>query len=127
MRALLLAAVEYVGTLAVVAAIVFAALAVWEPVRVAGMSMAPALLPGDLAIVRKSAQPQEGSIALVRAKGHAAVLHRVVAIRDDGFLTTRGDANRVDDREPVAAREVAGVVVRVVPAGAWLRRWRPAE
>jgi signal peptidase I len=127
MRARFFAGVEYLAALTLVAAIVFTTLAVWEPIRVSGMSMSPALLPGDLAIVRRGAHPQEGSIALVRADGHAAVLHRVVAIGDDGIITTRGDANRVDDREPAAAREIAGVVVRVVPAGVWLRRWRPAE
>ena len=127
MRERLQAAAEFVVALCMVAALLVAGLSVWEPVRVAGLSMSPALDPGDLVIVRKNTRPREGSIALVRAAGHGAVLHRVVTISGDGTMTTRGDGNPVDDRETVRAREVAGVVVRVIPAGALLRRWRGAE
>jgi signal peptidase I len=119
--------VEFILALAVVAGMLFLALSVWEPVRVAGKSMSPALHPGDLVVVRKDARPQDGSIVLVRAAGHGAVLHRVVAVGLDGSLTTRGDANPVDDRERVSADEVSGVVVRVVPAANLLRCWRGAE
>jgi len=127
MREWLAAAGEFAAALAVVAALLFAALSVWEPVRVAGLSMSPALRPGDLVIVRKNARPREGSIVLVRAAGHGAVLHRVVGIGLDGSVTTRGDANPIDDSERVSARDTAGVVVRVVPAGTLLGRWRAAE
>jgi signal peptidase len=127
MKARLLPVVEYAAALAMVAVIIFATLAVWEPVRVAGMSMSPALMPGDLVIVRKGERARRGSIALVRASGHGAVLHRVVGLGKDRTLITRGDANPVDDRERVGAGDVAGVVVRVVPAGKLLRRWRPTE
>jgi signal peptidase I len=119
--------IEFVLALTVVAGLLFLTLSVWEPVRVAGKSMSPALHPGDLAIVRKDARPRDGNIVLVRAAGHGAVLHRVVAVGSDGSLTTRGDANPVDDRERVSADEVSGVVVRVVPAANLLRRWRGAE
>ena len=118
---------EYVAALALVAAILLATMSVWEPVRVAGMSMSPALLPGDVVVVRRGAQPHEGCIALIRAAPHGAVLHRVVAVAADGSVTTRGDANPIDDRERAAPREIAGVVVRVVPVGMLLRRWRAAE
>jgi len=127
MRERILAAAEFVAALCVVAALVFAALSQWEPVRVAGLSMSPALLPGDLTIVRKGARPEKGSIVLVRAVGHNAVLHRVVSVSGDGILTTKGDANPINDRESVRSAEVAGVVVRVVPAGALLQRWRGLE
>lgn len=121
------AVVEYCAALALVAAVLFSALSVWEPVRVAGRSMSPALHPGDLVIVRKGARPHEGDIALVRARGHGAVLHRVVAVGGDGDIKTRGDANEVADRGRTSAGEVAGVAVRVIPAGELLLRWRGAE
>ena len=127
MRARLGALVEYFVALFIVAAMVFSASTQWEPVRVTGLSMSPALAPGDLAIVRKGASPREGNIVLVRARGHAPVLHRVVTIGPDGSATTRGDANQINDREAVRPNEIAGVVVRVVPAGAFLRRWRGVE
>jgi signal peptidase I len=126
-RARLSSVIEFVLALAVVAGLLFLASSVWEPVRVAGKSMSPALHPGDLVVVRKDARPRDGSIVLVRAAGHGAVLHRVVAVGSDGSLTTRGDANPVDDRERVSAAEVSGVVVRVLPAAGLLRRWRGAE
>ena len=127
MRERLAAVGEFVAALAVVAALLCAALSVWEPVRVAGLSMSPALRPGDLVIVRKNARPREGSIVLVRTAGHGAVLHRVVGIGPDGSVTTRGDANAVNDSEKVRRPDIAGVVVRVVPAGKLLVRWRGAE
>ena len=115
---------EYAAALSVVAGLLFALNARWEPVRVAGRSMAPALSPGDLAIVRRDAVPREGSIVLVRAAGHTPVLHRVVAMGPEGSATTRGDANTINDRERVRAEEIAGVVVRVVPVSRVLNRWR---
>jgi signal peptidase I len=127
MRERLVAGGEFVAALAVVSALLLAALSVWEPVRVAGLSMSPALRPGDLVIVRKNARPFEGSIVLVRAAGHGAVLHRVVGIGLDGSVTTKGDANPIDDSEKVSARETEGVVARVIPAGSLLDRWRGAE
>ncbi|MEI7814225.1 MAG: S24/S26 family peptidase [Coriobacteriia bacterium] len=127
MRAQLRAAAEFVAALSVVAALLFAVLTLWEPVRVAGLSMSPALLPGDLVIVRKAARPRQGSIVLVRASPHGAVLHRVVAIAMDGAITTRGDANPIDDREKVHAAQIVGVVERVIPAGTMLKRWRDSR
>jgi signal peptidase I len=127
MRGGLRAAGEFVAALTVVVALLFATLSVWEPVRVAGLSMSPALRPGDLVIVRKNARPLEGSIVLVRAAGHGAVLHRVVGIGLDGSVTTKGDANPIDDSEKVRRTDIAGVVVRVLPAGTLLVRWRGAE
>ncbi len=127
MRERLLALVEFVVAISVVLGLSFAALSVWEPVRVSGSSMRPALQPGDLAIVGKDRRPKDGSIVLVRAAGHGAVLHRVVAVGRDGLLTTRGDANPVDDQERVTDAEVAGVVVRVVPLGELLRRWQGSD
>jgi signal peptidase I len=127
MRERLRAAGEFAVALAVVAGLLVAALSIWEPVRVAGKSMSPALQPGDLALVHRDLRPRDGSIVLVRAAGHGAVLHRVVVVGHDGSMTTRGDANPVNDRDRVSNDEVSGVVVRVLPLGELLRRWRGFE
>jgi signal peptidase I len=127
MKERLRAVSEFVVALAMVAGLLYATLSIWEPVRVAGLSMSPALQPGDLAVVRRGLRPRDGSIVLVRAAGHGAVLHRVVAVGQDGSLTTRGDANPVNDRDRVSNKEVSGVVVGVLPLGELLRRWRGAE
>jgi signal peptidase I len=127
MKEHLRSAAESLLGLVLVVALLFGMMSIWEPVRVAGRSMSPALRPGDVAIVRRHARPRDGTIVLIRAAGHGPVLHRVVAVGHDGRVTTRGDANSVDDRERVSVREVAGVVVRIVPAGELLRRWRGSE
>jgi hypothetical protein len=41
----------------------------------------------------------------------------VVAVTFDGRLQLRGDANPVQDREPVPLESVRGVVVFVLPTG----------
>lgn len=98
--------------------------AVYEPVRVAGGSMYPALVTGDIAFVQRHAQPREGDIVLVRQAGHTPVLHRVLKVQGDGSLRLKGDANPVPDLTDVSSSDVAGPVVRVVPVGALLDRWR---
>jgi len=124
MRGRIQATTEFLVATGIVGALLAAAWSVWLPVRVLGGSMSPALSPGDLVIVARNARPREGHIVLARSAGRGAVLHRVVAIGDDGLVTTRGDANAVDDAERIRAAEVAGVVVRVIPIGTLLRRWR---
>jgi len=122
------AAMEYVLAMLLTVGLVLGVGALWEPVRVSGGSMRPALLQGDLVLVRRGMRPRAGSIVLVRASGHRAVLHRVVAINVvDGAVTTRGDANEVNDRERAESDQIAGVVTRVVPLGVLLERWRGSE
>jgi len=101
-----------------------ATLRYFEPVRVTGGSMRPALAAGDLVLVDRAVTPGIGDIALLRVRGHGPVLHRVVGIDEEGRLETKGDANRIADVRPVERRDTRGVVVRVVPVGALLDRWR---
>lgn len=115
---------EMIAAVAVVAAFAWAAHATWLPVRVGGMSMRPALVAGDLAVVRLGTQPIVGQIALVQVDGHAAMLHRIVGLGPDGSVRTRGDANPIDDLEPSSPSAVRGSVVAVVPVGGLLQRWR---
>jgi hypothetical protein len=48
----------------------------------------------------------------------------VIAVDGDGSVRTRGDANRHADAAPADRRKVDGPVVRVVPVGRLLNRWR---
>jgi signal peptidase len=98
--------------------------AAYEPVTVAGGSMQPALRPGDLAVVRRGSEPEEGDIALIRDAAEAQYLHRIEQVRADGALVTRGDANPVADSEPVPPAAVVGTVRAVVPVGSLLHAWR---
>jgi signal peptidase I len=106
---------------AAVAALMLLALGFYEPVSVSGGSMVPALYPGDLVLVRRGLPPAAGRIALIENTNRAPVLHRVVRCGDDGSLTTRGDANAVDDLMPAHTDEISGTVSLVVPAGRLIR------
>lgn len=102
----------------------FAGLRAYEPVRVSGGSMYPALRDGDVVFVSSRRKPVAGDIALLHAPGHGPVLHRVVERQEDGTLLTKGDANRLPDFAPTPETAVRGTVVRVLPAGALLERVR---
>lgn len=105
------------------AAACFLAVRAYTPIRVSGSSMHPALHAGDLVFVTRGT-PQRGDIALLRMPGHGPVLHRIVGVEADGTVRTRGDANPVDDLEPVNREHVAGTVAAVLPVGAAIERWR---
>ena len=96
----------------------------WQPVRVAGGSMIPALNPGDLVLVDKRAKAGQGRIALLQSPRHGLVLHRIVSVGADGSVRTQGDANAVSDFDALPDSAVVGPVVAVVPVGAWIARWR---
>lgn len=110
------------------AALVVAAAAalVFEPVAIVGGSMRPALLPGDVAIVRRGAVAHVGDVVLIERTGRSSVVHRVRARVRSGYVT-RGDANPVNDREAILARAVRGVVVARVPVGRVLEWWHASS
>ncbi len=101
-----------------------ALLVIYEPVAVSGGSMEPALLHGDLALVRRGADGVEGDVVLVRTPGRASMLHRVAHRHPDGSVTTRGDANSIADREHAPPEQVVGVVHGRVPVGILVALWR---
>ncbi len=72
---------------------------------------------GDVCLVARPSTLRAGDIALFEGPGAAPVLHRVVSVRGDGALVTRGDANPSADLDPVAARSVMGKVVVVLRTG----------
>jgi signal peptidase I len=91
----------------------------WQPAAVVTGSMAPAIRPGDIVLADPLAVPRvrPGQIVLAHRPGLPGTLltHRVVRIRDDGTLVTRGDANPVEDASPLAPTDVVGVVRIVIP------------
>jgi signal peptidase I len=115
---------EPLALAAIALAVVWAAHHMLTPVRVAGWSMSPTLVPGDIVLVRVGARPIVGDIVLLEAPGHQPVLHRVTRVLDSGSVTTKGDANQVADLEPSSSGAIAGRAVAIVPVGRWLARWR---
>lgn len=91
-------------------------------VYVEGRSMEPALFAGDLVVYRRNApRPARGEMVLFEHDG-GLVVHRVAGVDREGGLRTRGDANDSLDAEPVAADDVRGIVVAVVPTGRAMAR-----
>jgi len=103
-----------------------AALGAWGLVAVffgatviSGGSMEPSVRPGDVVVYRRTAeQVGEGDIVYFsHPEWPKGVVHRVVEVLPDGSVRTRGDANAVEDRDPVPRRRIRGVVTFVVPSG----------
>ncbi|MEQ1949608.1 MAG: S24/S26 family peptidase [Bryobacteraceae bacterium] len=87
--------------------------------RAQGLSMVPALWPGEVLVVARKGFPDVtvGEIAVFRCHGGIAA-HRVLKTQGTGLdtIVTRGDAMTVDDA-PVSADEFLGVVVEVERGG----------
>lgn len=80
-------------------------------------SMVPTITQ-DEAVVVTSKTPEVGDVILFQTESaNRDVLHRIVNVTDDGSFITKGDANEITDQaegmEPVAPRDVQGVVVTV--------------
>lgn len=86
-------------------------------VRIEGGSMAPAISPGDLIVVAPTPSKVEPGMILVMTVAGEVVTHRVVSVNADGTLTTRGDANTVNDAYSTRPVVVDGLYVGTVP---WL-------
>ncbi len=88
---------------------------------VAGGSMSPTFEAGSLAILEpvKPEDIVQGDIITYRGANEAmATTHRVMEIyNEEGQLsfTTRGDANNIDDANPVLAQHIVGRVIYTVP------------
>ena len=75
-------------------------------------SMEPALSKGDLILVKAGTSLEVGDV-VVYQEGSSLVVHRVVQ-RTEDTVTTRGDANNVEDA-PVPLASVKGEVVGSAP------------
>lgn len=75
-------------------------------------SMEPALSVGDLLIIQEQDAYETGDIVVYQS-GAMPVVHRIVDISGE-TVTTRGDANNVNDA-PVSAAAIKGEVIAVIP------------
>lgn len=114
----------FVVVLLVLAAVIPAVVAGFQPLSVVSGSMQPAIKPGAMVLVQPTEPDRFYAAPSILAFHDAAradrlVTHRVVDTRmaDDGVVryTTRGDANRVPDSGAVAHDQVVGAVRMVVP------------
>jgi signal peptidase I len=90
-----------------------------------GVSMAPRIQSGDLAIVKPADTYRVGDIAAYHSSAlKAVVLHRIVDI-DDGQYTFKGDNNSWLDVAPATRGELIGkLALRIPQGGMWLHRLR---
>ena len=80
-------------------------------VGIAGISMEPVMQAGDLAFVRREGAYEVGDIIAFRPQTVNApdiVVHRVVAIEDEGQLRVQGDNNRRADPWTLRHEDVIG-------------------
>jgi signal peptidase len=95
----------------------------WSCASVLTGSMEPGISPGDLVVSRALGSYSEGDVVTYLTETGSSVTHRVVAVSDEGLLTTRGDANNADDSLPVDPANVVGAVVLVVPGAGTALGW----
>lgn len=119
------ALVVVLGTITVVASVLGLGQVIgwWQIVEVQGGSMQPTIANGAalLTTPRTTEDVRPGDVvSFVGADGHR-VTHRVVAVDPTGAVTTRGDANSVDDATPYTGDVVDLVRVVVPGAGVGLR------
>lgn len=94
---------------------------------VSGNSMLPTYVSGDSVITWRTGDYDPGTPIVYAVPGDDVgagvfVVHRVVEVEDDGYVT-RGDNNDGDDPWRPTDREVQGEVVLRVPHGEFLMRW----
>jgi nickel-type superoxide dismutase maturation protease len=89
----------------------------WLRVAVSGVSMLPALAPGEWLLVRRGAVVRPGSVVVVRLGGRV-VVKRVQRRTPDGWWVVGDNADASDDSKTYGAVPDADVVGEV--------RWRYA-
>lgn len=82
--------------------------------EVATGSMSPGIPPGSIVYTYSSSQLDEGDV-IAYNYGDTVILHRVLDIRSDGDIITKGDANPEPDPEPVGRLDIIGTAVFVIP------------
>ena len=88
----------------------------WLRVGVSGLSMVPALAPGEQVLARRGVPPRPGAVVVIRREGRY-VVKRVVRRTGDGGVWVEGDNAAVStDSRTYGAVPAADVVGEV--------RWR---
>ena len=77
-------------------------------------SMAPTINAGDLVIVKPSYKYKKGDIVTFLSKNKFNVTHRVFEVGETQIIT-KGDANKVNDQEPVNVNQILGKVFYIIP------------
>lgn len=87
-----------------------------EPMVVVSGSMEPSYMKGSLLYVKEDTSGIQTGDAITFYRNGELVTHRVVGINtDEKTYTTKGDANQVNDVQPVAWSDVVGVPVFDIP------------
>ena len=87
-----------------------------EPMVVVSGSMEPSYMKGSLLYVKESAGGIQTGDVITFYRNGELVTHRVVEINtDEKTYITKGDANQVNDVQPVAWSDVVGVPVFDIP------------
>ena len=92
-------------------------------VSTTGISMAPRFHSGDLGVVRPAAEYRVGEIVAYHSKTLSlVVLHRIIAVKGDRFVT-KGDNNDFVDPDHPARADVIGKLAVRVPHGGHVLHW----
>lgn len=81
--------------------------------EVATGSMADTIEIGDVVVVEITKEIQEDDI-IVYQDGDNFITHRLLEIKDNGELITKGDANNTED-DPISNEQVLGKVIKIIP------------
>lgn len=98
----------------------------WQPITIISGSMAPAVQPGHVVVVEPFSGQELGPGTVVTYRDGTQdrlVTHRIAAVDEDGTITTKGDANAVDDPVPLTPDRIVGVGRLVVPAAGLPSLW----
>lgn len=94
-----------------------------RPTLISGISMEPAIKPGDIVITREvtPGEVKQGDVVLF-SDGKRSILHRVIEIRNENgsqiFLTQGDNVDKMD--EPWEAEQLKGKLVLVIPKLGWV-------
>lgn len=91
-------------------------------------SMSGTIEAGDLVLIKKTNDYEEGDIVTFLHEGEAVpTTHRIIGVRSDGKFITKGDANNTQDILPVDEAEIFGEVVNVFPKVGLFFNWVQSE
>ena len=82
--------------------------------EVATGSMADTIEIGDVVVVEITKEIQEDDI-IVYQDDDNFITHRLLEIKDNGELITKGDANNTED-DPISNEQVLGKVIKIIPS-----------
>lgn len=91
----------------------------FKPFVVVSDSMSPTLKSGDMIIVKKSNKPYKSGDIITYWRGNSLITHRVVEIKDKGYVT-KGDTNKNPDNYEVFFEDIVGKTLLVIPYGGYI-------